>query len=1501
MAKSRRLFGALNRRAFLLTGVIFTLCICGFVSWRAGARNRAEKPDLAKSVVKSGPVQESQTNVPAKEDPDIIQLNAGAIDTRALESKTIARSIESFSGKKMQLVKFAGPIQPEWYAMLQKQGLEIVDYIPNYAYLVYGDATSSNKLMNRAQLADSPITWVGDYTAEQRIQPNAYVRTENKANAKTALAAATSIGSPTGFYRVQLFQDDITNTETLSDITAIQTEAPKKTVSYLHYVVTTVGLTPEGVKEIAKRPDVVSIDAYVEPVKLDERQDMILAGNLTGNGPTPGNYLTYLANRNLTQAQFTTSGFAVNVSDSGIDNATTAPSHFSLYKNGTGVAADSRLIFSRLFGTPNTGSSLQGCDGHGNLNSEIIGGFVPTGTVDGVNFAAAPHADATGFRYGLGVAPFVKLGSSVIFDPDSFTSPTYQNLESQAYRDGSRISSNSWGSNSNAYSVDSQQYDALVRDAQPDTGCLAPNCISTPGNQQYVIVFAAGNKGSGANTVGEPSTGKNVISVGASENVQAFGGADACAVGDTDADNINDLIGFSSRGPTSDGRKKPDIVAPGTHVTGGVPQASLVLPAGSGTGAQSSCFTANGVCGGVGVNFFPAAQQYYTASSGTSHSTPAISGEAALIRQDFINRGLEPPSPAMTKALMLNSARYMNGSGANDTLPSNNQGMGEMNLNSYFSIFDIGRSLHDQTAGDTFTASGQQRVITGNISDTTKPLKVTVAWTDAPGATTGSAAVNNLDLEVTVGGVTYLGNVFSGANSTSGGTADPRNNVESVFIPAGVTGSLVIKVKATNIAGDGIPNNAQPLDQDYALVATNITEAPLAVVSAGATAITAESCSPANNAIDQSETVTINFGLSNIGTANTTNLVATLLPTGGVTTPSGPQSFGPLTANGAGASKAFTFTAGTNCGQALIATFQLQDGATNLGNVTFRFNTGSLTVPVTGTYSSGNIAAAIPDNDPTGVDVPIAIADTGLVSDINVRVRLNHTFDGDVALSLVSPTGVVVPLIANRGGGGANFGSGSNDCSGTHTIFDDGAALSITGGVSPFTGSFRPESPLSGFNGLSVNGTWKLRAVDNAADDVGTIGCVQLEVSRQQFACCGVAGVANVVSAGAAILSSENYAPLNNTPDPGETLTVNLPVVNAGTGNTANLTGTLQAMGGVTNPSSPQSYGVVVAGGAVVTRPFTFVAAGNCGDTITLTLALQDGAANLGNVTYSFRLGTVSNSSLTFSNTAAITIPAIGTGASTGSPATPYPSNITVSAAPAVINRITVSINNYSHAFPDDVDLLLVSPTGRKMIILSDAGSSTLADGLNITLDDNAAAPVPDGTGIASGTFKPANYSTIQDPFPSPAPTGPFLSPATGGTETLASAFTGAAGGDPNGVWSLYVVDDGAADVGAITGGWSLSLTTSTNVCSIPVSAVEVSGRVFTPDNRGLSGARVVLTDSAGNSRNVTTSTFGFFRFDGVQTGGTYTVRPSSKRYRFETQTLLVNGALTSVNFVGQE
>jgi MYXO-CTERM domain-containing protein len=721
-----------------------------------------------------------------RDDYNDILLNAGTIDTQSKHGQSLRGMKLQATGKGFHIVQFVGPIQPEWVQQLEATGVKLVSYIPNNAYIVYGDVAALTSLQRHVS-ATKAIQWNADYLDDYKLNPTIFtVRADT--------------------YTVQLIKDEKANGPTLELIRARQSRngVIQEALGYVNVV---AYLTVKDLYEIAARPDVFSITPRPKVHKLDERQDIILTGQLTANAPTGPGYLAWLASKGFTQAQFTASGFGVDVSDSGMDNGTQAPNHFGLYMGGD-VTGTSRVVYNRLEGTPNAGSTIQGCDGHGNLNTHIIAGYS--------NKTGAPFTDATGFTHGLGVAPFVKVGSSVVFDPGSFTDPDYEDLQSRAYRDGMRVSSNSWGANSNLYDADAQRYDALVRDAQP-TGSAVPNA----GNQEMVILFAAGNAGSSANTVGTPGTAKNIITVGASENVRAFGAPDLCAVADTGADNANDIIGFSSRGPASDGRKKPDIVAPGTHISGGVAQTAgqRAEPPAVANGSALSCFDASGVCGGPGIDFYPAGQQWYTASSGTSHSTPAVAGGTALVRQYFINQGIAPPSAAMTKAYLMNSAHYMTGVGANDNLYSNNQGMGLMDLGMAFD--GIKRLLDDQNPANLLTASGQTRTFSGVVSDSTKPFRVTLGWTDAPGSTTGSAWKNNLDLTVTLAGNTYKGNVFTGGNSVTGGAADGSNNVESVFLPAGIEGAYTVTVTGTNINSDGVPGNASALDQDFALIAYN--------------------------------------------------------------------------------------------------------------------------------------------------------------------------------------------------------------------------------------------------------------------------------------------------------------------------------------------------------------------------------------------------------------------------------------------------------------------------------------------------------------------------------------------------------------------------------------------------------------------------------------------------------------------------------------------------------
>ena len=137
-------------------------------------------------------------------------------------------------------------------------------------------------------------------------------------------------------------------------------------------------------------------------------------------------------------------------------------------------------------------------------------------------------------------------------------------------------------------------------------------------------------------------------------------------------------------------------------------------------------------------------------------------------------------------------------------------------------------------------------------------------------------------------------------------------------------------------------------------------------------------------------------------------------------------------------------------------------------------------------------------------------------------------------------------------------------------------------------------------------------AAINFPNDIvlNVVGCQQVE------------GAGSIIVSAGATLVSESCTPPNGAIDPGETVTVSFCVQNTGNVNTTNLVGTLQATGGVTSPSGPQNYGVVVAGGPAVCRNFTFTATGTCGGTLTATIQMQDGATSLGNVTYTFTFGT---------------------------------------------------------------------------------------------------------------------------------------------------------------------------------------------------------------------------------------------------------------------------------------
>ena len=175
----------------------------------------------------------------------------------------------------------------------------------------------------------------------------------------------------------------------------------------------------------------------------------------------------------------------------------------------------------------------------------------------------------------------------------------------------------------------------------------------------------------------------------------------------------------------------------------------------------------------------------------------------------------------------------------------------------------------------------------------------------------------------------------------------------------------------------------------------------------------------------------------------------------------------------------------------------------------------------------------------------------------------------------------------------------------------------------------------------------------------------------------------------------------------------------------------------------------------------------------------------------------------TFTNLNNTHLPAGGTPSGI---AAPYPNTLPISGLPTTgVTVKSVTINNYSHAFPDDVDLVLVSPTGQSVILMSDAGGSADATGQTFVFDDAAPVSLSDGSFNASGTYKPTNFGA-GDNWPAP---GPGSAP----TSVTLSSFTG----NQNGNWQLYAFDDAGLDNGFIA-TWSITFNITQPVVFSPVT-----------------------------------------------------------------------------------
>ncbi|MGG9961411.1 choice-of-anchor J domain-containing protein [Ferruginibacter sp. SUN106] len=178
----------------------------------------------------------------------------------------------------------------------------------------------------------------------------------------------------------------------------------------------------------------------------------------------------------------------------------------------------------------------------------------------------------------------------------------------------------------------------------------------------------------------------------------------------------------------------------------------------------------------------------------------------------------------------------------------------------------------------------------------------------------------------------------------------------------------------------------------------------------------------------------------------------------------------------------------------------------------------------------------------------------------------------------------------------------------------------------------------------------------------------------------------------------------------------------------------------------------------------------------------------------------------TFSNTAAITI-------NDGSVATPYPAGIAVSGLPTTgvsVNSVTVS--GISHTWSDDIDVLLQSPTGQNVILMSDVGGAAILNNVTYTFSDAAAGALSLTAGNATGTYLPTDGAP-NDNWPAPGP-GAFVGP-----NPALATFTG----NFNGTWKLFVVDDTFGDQGSISGGYSINFKYATVGCVSNATQVPVT------------------------------------------------------------------------------